>query len=190
MAPACPRCGLHITTSADFGCWCTSETCLYGKDDPRRMVPEADPVPTTLVRSLTELKPVGAMFFDAFWTAYPRKTAKATAKKSFERLSVTTSLLSTMLAAIEWQSKSKQWAIDGIIPHPATWLNQRRWEDEPPTALVPANGGGPGPMQPPRTAMARPPVKSFKEQERDRAQQLRRAGIRPTPAALPEHAEV
>ena len=37
-----------------------------------------------------------------------------------------------MLSAIDTQKKSDQWKKDGgqFIPNPATWLNQRRWEDE------------------------------------------------------------
>ena len=35
-----------------------------------------------------------------------------------------------MLKALEVQKKSKQWADKQFIAYPATWLNQRRWEDE------------------------------------------------------------
>ena len=40
--------------------------------------------------------------------------------------------LPTILAAIEAQKKSEQWVKDGgqYIPHPATWLNQGRWDDQ------------------------------------------------------------
>ena len=38
----------------------------------------------------------------------------------------------TLLDAVEAQKRSPQWTRDGgqFIPYPATWLNQRRWEDE------------------------------------------------------------
>ena len=44
-----------------------------------------------------------------------------------------------MLAAIEKQKQSAQWQDNGgqFIPHPSTWLNQRRWEDELPKAAPP-----------------------------------------------------
>lgn len=79
--------------------------------------------------------------FDAFWSAYPRKTAKPQAAKAFARLGPTDALLPQMLAAIAVQRKSAQWTKDGgeFIPHPATWLNGRRWEDKP--AEVGAVGG-------------------------------------------------
>ena len=38
-----------------------------------------------------------------------------------------------MLETIAWQRRSEQWLKDGgeFIPHPASWLNGRRWEDRP-----------------------------------------------------------
>jgi hypothetical protein len=37
-----------------------------------------------------------------------------------------------MIDAVGRQRASRQWREDGgrYIPHPATWLNQGRWEDE------------------------------------------------------------
>jgi hypothetical protein len=69
--------------------------------------------------------------FEAFWSAYPRKTAKPAAAKAFARLAPNTQLLARMLAAVAEQAQTPQWIKDGgeFIPHPATWLNQRRWED-------------------------------------------------------------
>lgn len=70
--------------------------------------------------------------FDRFWKAYPRHQAKPTALRAFERLNPDEGLLETMLKAIDIQKQSDQWVKDDgrFIPHPATWLNQRRWEDE------------------------------------------------------------
>ena len=73
-------------------------------------------------------------FFNQFWTAYPKHIAKQSAVKAFEKLKPDEKLLEAMLKAIELQKESKQWEKDGgaFIPYPATWLNQRRWEDEIP----------------------------------------------------------
>lgn len=40
--------------------------------------------------------------------------------------------LEVLLKALEEQKKSLQWTKDGgqFVPHPTTWLNQERWEDE------------------------------------------------------------
>jgi len=74
--------------------------------------------------------------FEAFWSAYPRKTAKPAAAKAFARLKPDDAMLRTILAAIERQRSWPQWAKDGgeFIPHPSTWLNNRRWEDAEPVA--------------------------------------------------------
>ena len=70
--------------------------------------------------------------FDEFWSAYPRKVGKGAAEKAYERIKSHYALLPSMLTALEAQKQSEQWTRDGgqFIPHPATWLNQRRWEDE------------------------------------------------------------
>lgn len=70
--------------------------------------------------------------FDAFWTAYPRKQAKTPAAKAFARLRADDALLTTMLEALARHAASADWRKDGgkFIPYPATWLNDRRWEDE------------------------------------------------------------
>ena len=72
--------------------------------------------------------------FNQFWDAYPKHIAKQSAVKAFEKLKPDEKLLEAMLKAIELQKESKQWEKDGgaFIPYPATWLNQRRWEDELP----------------------------------------------------------
>jgi hypothetical protein len=38
-----------------------------------------------------------------------------------------------MLAALAWQVQQPDWLKDGgqFVPHPSTWLNQGRWQDEP-----------------------------------------------------------
>lgn len=70
--------------------------------------------------------------FDAFWSAYPRKVAKPNALKAFEKIQPDDALLAKMLTAIDRAKASPQWIKDGgqFIPHPATWLNAHRWEDE------------------------------------------------------------
>lgn len=71
--------------------------------------------------------------FLAFWAAYPRKVGKGAAWKAFHRLRPDHGLLAAMLEAVGRQRGTQAWKKDGgqFIPHPATWLNQRRWEDEP-----------------------------------------------------------
>lgn len=72
------------------------------------------------------------VLFDRFWSEYPRHEGKQNAVKAFEKLNADEALLETMIAAIRKQKQSAQWQENGgqFIPHPATWLNGHRWEDE------------------------------------------------------------
>ena len=69
--------------------------------------------------------------FDKFWSIYPRREGKQDARKAFVKLKPDIALLETMVNAITAQKKSSQWQEARYIPHPATWLNGHRWEDEP-----------------------------------------------------------
>lgn len=70
--------------------------------------------------------------FDEFWGAYPRKIGKAAARKVYQRLKPTADLHAKILTAIDTAKHSDQWTKDNgqFIPHPTTWLNQGRWDDE------------------------------------------------------------
>ena len=104
------------------------------------------PQDAALIKSESESNPnpksarVDLALFDRFYAAYPRKQGKSKAMDAFKKLSPDEALLNAMLSALEVQKTSAQWTKDGgqFIPHPATWLNQRRWEDE----AMPQNGNG------------------------------------------------
>lgn len=70
--------------------------------------------------------------FVEFWSAYPRKVGKADAVKAWGKIKPDPETVKDILAAIAVQSESEQWTKHNgqYIPHPATWLNGRRWEDE------------------------------------------------------------
>lgn len=72
--------------------------------------------------------------FERFWSAYPRHVNKQAALKAFKKINPDDAVMEIILREIERQSKSAQWTKDGgqFIPHPATWLNGSRWEDELP----------------------------------------------------------
>lgn len=80
--------------------------------------------------------PEAPELFERFWKAYPRKTAKQAAIKAWNRLAPDERLTRKLLCSLEAQKQSAQWKDEGgrFIPHPATWLNGRRWEDECSTA--------------------------------------------------------
>lgn len=66
--------------------------------------------------------------FADFWKAYPKKQGIGAAEKAWKKIKPSEQLLGAMLFAISKQKRGRQWR-EGYIPNPATWLNQRRWED-------------------------------------------------------------
>lgn len=70
------------------------------------------------------------MTFENFWSQYPRKIGKLTAKRSWEKLSLDNQQ-KALEAIVEhrkyWVAKGTDWE---FIPHASTWLNQERFEDE------------------------------------------------------------
>jgi uncharacterized protein YdaU (DUF1376 family) len=76
--------------------------------------------------------------FPKFWKLYPNKKGKAAAEKAWKKLKVTDDLFTLIAQGLAKQCTSPAWTKDGgqFIPHPATWLNGKRWEDE---VSVPSN---------------------------------------------------
>lgn len=81
----------------------------------------------------------GKAAFAAFWKAYPLKVGKGAAEKAFDRamrIIGGVDPLAVLLLALDriaptWASMDRD-----RLPHASTWLNQRRWEDEPPENVV------------------------------------------------------
>ena len=67
--------------------------------------------------------------FKAFWDRYPRKEGKKKAREKWMRLNPDPALFSRIMTGLEGHIRSEQWR-RGVIPHPTTWLNGERWEDE------------------------------------------------------------
>lgn len=67
--------------------------------------------------------------FDEFYFAYPRKVGRAAAQRAFERAAKTTDPAVIVAGA-------RRYAVDPnlpdkqFIPHPSSWLNAGRWDDE------------------------------------------------------------
>ena len=73
--------------------------------------------------------------FLEFWNLYPKKKKKKEALSAWLKASPPIQLV---LNAIAWQKKQRDWIKeDGkFIPHPATYINGNRWEDEPDESLI------------------------------------------------------
>ena len=86
----------------------------------------------------TPIVPKGTAYsvdFLSFWKTYPNRKGKDAAWRSWRKCSGHRPSISQLIEIIEAQKKSEQWKKDNgqFIPHPATWLNQGRWADEPET---------------------------------------------------------
>lgn len=71
--------------------------------------------------------------FESWWEGYPRKTGKAAAAKAYDKARKTATADQLMAglanACAVWRAERTE---ARFIPHPATWLNQGRWDDEQP----------------------------------------------------------
>ncbi len=69
--------------------------------------------------------------FNDFWKSYPRREAKGNAEKAWVKMECS-KLTAAIIAAIAAQKTGDAWRKDAgqYIPHPATWLNRKGWEDE------------------------------------------------------------
>ncbi len=70
--------------------------------------------------------------FAEFWQQYPKKVAKPDALKAWGKIKPSGKLQADLMAGLAIQKASDQWRKNGgeFIPHPSSWLNKRRWEDE------------------------------------------------------------
>lgn len=68
--------------------------------------------------------------FIRFWEIYPRRVGKAAALRSWQRHKCE-AITDKIIASIAPHMESDEWKKDGgeFIPHPATYLNQGRWDD-------------------------------------------------------------
>jgi len=106
------------------------------------LTPDPDQISDTQENQVSTSPQYSAAFL-AFWAKYPRKTGKGEAWSSWRR-KIAAGDAPAIMRALEWQTRSHDWTKNGgqYVPMPATYLNQRRWEDEPPRGSQPANSNG------------------------------------------------
>ncbi len=85
----------------------------------------------------TELRAVESMAgesasvtFDDFWCIYPRRVAKKDARRAWAKVP-DGSHVAILTALVAWRQVWRDKDTE-FLPHPATWLNGERWEDELP----------------------------------------------------------
>lgn len=99
-------------------------------DNQKREIEQMDSISKVKLSKVKLISLMTESDFLTFYQSYPRHIGKKRAQDKFLRLK--RDLLPIILAAIEKQKQTRQWQEeDGkYIPHPITWLNQERWEDE------------------------------------------------------------
>jgi len=70
--------------------------------------------------------------FEIFWVAYPKRKAKADARKAWVQTDKIRPAINAILGAVESAKQSIDWRKDGgqFIPYPSSWLRGERWDDE------------------------------------------------------------
>lgn len=94
---------------------------------------------------LPEREPSEVWFEDEFWPLYPRKVAKAAAKRSAKRHGDTAEKRKRILGHLKsvlplWSEREER-----HIPHASTWLNSEDWDDMTPQGVVACHQSGPDP---------------------------------------------
>lgn len=67
--------------------------------------------------------------FEVFWKEYPNHTKKKDALLKWLKLDLKDGLFEKIMQSVRDSKESRQWK-EGFIPHPTTWINGERWNDE------------------------------------------------------------
>src|SRR5215472_6979118 len=116
---------------------------------PKKSTESDKQIPDSLSHKRSKRKPTAPTpatlaAFEAFYAAYPRHVAKQKAFDAWLKLNADAELISVIMDAVEQYAEEVQNTEPRFILHPATWLNGRRWEDEPVrSAAANANGHPP-----------------------------------------------
>jgi hypothetical protein len=88
--------------------------------------------------------------FAEFWDAYPRKVGRRAAAQAYAAATKRGAEPAELLSAVRRYAALTANSEERFIAHPKTWLNQDRWQDEPPAPrpafAVGAAGHHPGPV--------------------------------------------
>ena len=77
--------------------------------------------------------------FSMFWEMYPKKVSKPQAMTAWKKIKPDIKTVGNILTGLARWKACDQWTRDNgqYIPYPATWLNNRRWEDDVPVQTQP-----------------------------------------------------
>ena len=79
--------------------------------------------------SVRKASPTAPSRFDSFWSDYPIKREKKKARDIWRRKKLD-SIADTIIDDVRMRKAGDKHWLDGFIPHPTTYLNGERWDDE------------------------------------------------------------
>lgn len=81
--------------------------------------------------SYDKLSPQNTPAFQEFWAAYPRRIGKGAARTAFRRALKFSDAAEITQGAVAYAEHCIEMGTEKqYIPHPSTWLNGERWEDD------------------------------------------------------------
>lgn len=112
--------------------------------------------------------------FDRFWDVCPRKVGKGAALKAYAAARQLESE-PTLLEAMQSYARSRDGEDPQYTCHPATWLNQGRWDDEiPPNPALRGGDVGPSVIRPGKRASSDPVEDAYQAEMAEIAERERR----------------
>ena len=101
------------------------------QDSATNRKPDSNHTTTTYNKSNKVINNKSYDRFEIFWDKYPRKVAKKKAHQIWKTKKLD-KIYKNIVNGLESYLNSEAWKKDGgaFIPHPTTFLNQERWDDE------------------------------------------------------------
>jgi hypothetical protein len=113
----------------------TTSSTSDAVQNPEKCNLQSSPEPDISQGSDLKNRPITPSMFEEFWSRYPRKVDRGKCLTIWERICnkkpSERPTWGTIIDALEAQKKSERWSNPKFIPHPSTWLNQKRWLDDP-----------------------------------------------------------
>lgn len=115
--------------TADGSAMLTADVPAIMTADRPAIIPIPEPLQSEPTEGTSAPPALRCDGFDDWYARYPRKSGKAPARKTWSKMSPD----DRAAAFAGLDSIERQAAAEGteFLPYASTWLNQRRWEDEP-----------------------------------------------------------
>lgn len=109
---------------------------------------DAPPAPPPAQRNPAKAR-AAVLFHERFWPEWPApRKDKQAAEKAWMRICPDEAMCNVIMAGLHRSRQSEQWRVRKVIPSPATWLNNARWNDEADVDDAPASAEAAQPVAP------------------------------------------